>query len=73
MISLVPRTARRPTRQVPTSETPQTGAILVRREVTSIPPVDSVARGRGGDGHLGPSPRDVSIRTPNQELAMIRR
>jgi hypothetical protein len=44
MFSLVPRIAPRPPRQVPTAETPQTNAILVRREAISMRSVDSESR-----------------------------
>jgi hypothetical protein len=50
----VPRIALRPLRQVPTADTPQTNATLVRREAALIRPVDS-------GSPAGPPPELVPI------------
>jgi hypothetical protein len=60
MSSLVPRSAPRSPRQVPTANTPQTDATIVSREATSIRPVDSGSRAVAAS-RAGPPPELVLI------------
>ena len=78
MISFVWRIAPRPASQVPTAETPQIYATLVRREAASIRPVDSGSLA-GTEARACPprelvriEPHDDNL-TPNEELAAIKR